>query len=38
MSGKPKKFEIVVCMRKIVVMLNSMIRDGVMWDNNGAKH
>ncbi|MGF1746938.1 IS110 family transposase [Vibrio minamisatsumaniensis] len=37
-SGKPKKVAIVACMRKMVVILNSMLRDGVMWDNNSAKN
>ncbi|MFZ3538238.1 IS110 family transposase, partial [Vibrio harveyi] len=35
---KPKKVAIVACMRKMVVILNSMLRDGVMWDNNSAKN
>jgi transposase len=29
-AGKPKKVAIVACMRKIIVTLNSMLRDGVM--------
>ena len=37
-AGKPKKVAIVACMRKMVVILNSMLRDGVMWDNNSAKN
>ncbi len=37
-AGKPKKVAIVACMRKMVVMLNSMLRDGVMWGNNSAKN
>lgn len=36
-AGKPKKVAIVACMRKMVVILNSMVRDGVMWDENYAK-
>ncbi|OLQ89728.1 IS110 family transposase [Vibrio ponticus] len=36
--GKPKKVAIVACMRKMVVILNSMLRDGVMWDKNSAKN
>lgn len=36
-SGKPKKVAIVACVRKMVVILNSMVRDGVMWDENYAK-
>lgn len=37
-AGKPKKVAIVACMRKMVVILNSMIRDGVMWDKGSAKN
>ena len=36
--GKPKKVAIVACMRKMVVILNSMLRDGVMWDESSAKN
>ncbi|EMX0224156.1 IS110 family transposase, partial [Vibrio fluvialis] len=35
-AGKPKKVAIVACMRKMVVILNSMLRDGVMWDKDSA--
>ena len=31
-SGKPKKVAIIACVRKMVVILNSMVRDGVMWE------
>lgn len=31
-AGKPKKIAIIACVRKLIVILNSMIRDGVMWD------
>ncbi len=37
-AGKPKKVAIVACMRKRVVILNSMIRDGVMWDKKSVKN
>lgn len=37
-AGKPKKVAIVACMRKMVVILNSMLRDGVMWDKNSVKN
>lgn len=37
-AGKPKKVAIVACVRKMVVILNSMLRDGVMWDENTAKN
>lgn len=36
-SGKPKKVAIIACVRKMIVILNSMVRDGVMWDENYAK-
>jgi len=31
-SGKPKKVAIIACVRKMIVILNSMVRDGVYWD------
>jgi transposase len=31
-AGKPKKVAIIACIRKMVVILNSMLRDGVMWE------
>ncbi|MGR5454859.1 IS110 family transposase [Vibrio alfacsensis] len=37
-TGKPKKVAIIACVRKMVVILNSMLRDGVMWDENIAKN
>ncbi|BDU37344.1 IS110 family RNA-guided transposase [Vibrio nigripulchritudo] len=37
-SGKPKKVAIIACVRKMVVILNSMLRDGVMWDENIARN
>ncbi len=33
-EGKPKKVAIIACVRKMIVILNSMLRDGSMW---GAK-
>ncbi|HYS15061.1 MAG TPA: transposase [Burkholderiaceae bacterium] len=35
-AGKPKKVAMVACMRKLLTILNAMLRDGVMWD--AAKH
>jgi len=35
-TGKPKKLAIIACVRKMVVILNSMVRDGVKWDVNHA--
>lgn len=37
-AGKPKKVAIIACVRKMVVILNTMLRDGVMWDENTAKN
>jgi transposase len=31
-DGKPKKVAMITCIRKMVVILNSMLRDGVMWE------
>ncbi|ACJ27671.1 ISSwp5, transposase [Shewanella piezotolerans WP3] len=31
-AGKPKKVAIIACVRKMVVILNSMLRDGVLWE------
>lgn len=36
-QGKPKKVAIIACLRKMIIILNSMVRDGVMWDENMAK-
>ena len=30
--GKPKKVAIVACMRKLLTILNAMLRDGATWD------
>jgi len=30
-AGKPKKVAIIACMRKMVVMLNAMVRDEKLW-------
>ena len=35
--GKPKKIAIVACIRKMIVILNSMVRDGVHWNPEIAK-
>ena len=35
-AGKPKKVAIVACMRKLLTILNAMLRDQTMWD--AAKH
>jgi transposase len=31
-SGKPKKVAIIVCIRKMLGILNSMLRDAVLWE------
>lgn len=31
-AGKPKKTALIACVRKMIVILNSMVRDGVIWD------
>lgn len=30
-AGKPKKVALIACMRKMIVILNSMVRDGIHW-------
>lgn len=37
-AGKPKKVAIIACVKKMVVILNSMLRDGTMWNENMAKN
>ncbi|KLV05125.1 hypothetical protein ABT56_13115 [Photobacterium aquae] len=37
-AEKPKKVAIIACARKMVVILNSMLRDGVMWNENIARN
>ncbi len=36
-AGKSKKTAIIACVRKMIVILNSMVRDGVPWNPNMAK-
>ncbi len=31
-AGKPKKVAIIACVRKMIVILNSMVREGVHWN------
>ena len=31
-AGKPPKVALVACMRKLLVMLNAMVRDGTVWN------
>jgi transposase len=35
-AGKPKKVVIVACMRKLLTILNAMLRDQSLW--NATKH
>ncbi|WP_064609868.1 IS110 family transposase [Photobacterium sp. J15] len=35
-EGKPKKVAIIACVRKMVIILNSMLRDGDLWDAKTA--
>tara|TARA_Y100001960_G_scaffold92237_1_gene99371 strand:+ start:189 stop:368 length:180 start_codon:yes stop_codon:yes gene_type:complete len=37
-ARKPKKVAIVACMRKMVVILNSMLRDDAMWDKESVNN
>ncbi|MDP9350528.1 MAG: IS110 family transposase, partial [Chloroflexota bacterium] len=34
--GKSKKVALVACMRKLLIILNSMLRDGTRWDPDFA--
>lgn len=36
-QGKPKKLALIACVRKMIVMLNSMLRDGVKWELDYVK-
>ena len=33
-TGKRPKVALVACMRKLLVILNAMVRDGRRWDEN----
>jgi transposase len=37
-AGKPKKLAIIACVRKMIVILNSMLRDQKMWEAPVAKN
>jgi len=37
-QGKPKKVAIIACVRKMVVILNSMLRDEAMWNVNTTEN
>jgi len=36
-AGKPKKIALIACVRKMIIILNSMVRDGVYWDAEISK-
>ena len=33
-AGKPKKVAMVACIRKQLIILNAMMRNGTYWDEN----
>ena len=33
-AGKPKKVAIVACMRRMITILNTMVKNGTVWDEN----
>ena len=35
-AGKPRKVAIVACMRKLITILNTMVKNGTMWDEQLA--
>ena len=37
-SGKPKKVAIIACIPKMIVILNSMLRDGVKWNDQRTQN
>lgn len=37
-AGKPKKVAMIACVRKMIVILNSMVRDGNVWEPNMIKN
>jgi len=37
-AGKAKKVALIACIRKMIVILNSMVKSGIHWDNNFAKN
>jgi len=36
-AGKPKKVALTACMRKLLVILNAMLKNGTLWDPNYAR-
>ena len=37
-AGKSKKVALTACMRKLLTILNAMVKNGTDWDPNYAKH
>jgi transposase len=35
-AGKSKKVAIVACMRKLITILNTMVKNGTVWDEKMA--
>jgi transposase len=36
-AGKPKKVALTACMRKLLTILNAMVKNGTAWDPNYAQ-
>lgn len=34
-KGKPKKVALTACMRKLITIVNSMLKNDKMWDSKG---
>jgi transposase len=37
-KGKAKKVALIACIRKMIVILNAMLKNGTHWDENFAKN
>ena len=37
-AGKPKKLALTACMRKLLTILNSMVKNGKRWNPNAISH
>lgn len=35
-AGKPKKVALVACMRRMITILNTMVKNGTVWDEQLA--
>lgn len=36
-AGKPAKVALVACMRKLLTIVNAMLRDGISWDSQYSR-